>query len=76
MSTWPLRFVHASDLHLKQSPHGLSDGPDHLREMLREAPYQAAGNVFDTAIVEEDDCVLLAGDIVNAKLGVRRDGVF
>ncbi len=76
MSTWPLRFVHASDFHLEQSPHGLSDVPDHLREMLLEAPYQAAGNVFDTAIVEEVDCVLLAGDIVNAKLAGPRALVF
>ncbi len=68
MSTWPLRFVHASDLHLEQPPCGLADVPDHLREMLLEAPYQAARCVFDTAVSEEVDFLLLAGDVVNPRM--------
>ncbi len=68
MSTWPLRLVHASDLHLEQPPYGLADVPDHLREMLLEAPYQAARRVFDTVVAEEVDFLLLAGDVVNPRM--------
>ncbi len=39
--------------------------PDHLRELLIEAPYQAAEQVFETALAEDADAVLLAGDVLN-----------
>src|SRR5688572_18235497 len=58
------RFLHASDFHLERPPAGLAELPDHLRELLIEAPYRAAGNVFDAAISNEVDFVLLAGDLV------------
>jgi hypothetical protein len=45
--------------------YGLADIPDHLRELLIEAPYQAAEQVFETALAEDVDAVLLAGDILN-----------
>ena len=34
--------------------------PDHLRELLIEAPYHAAEQVFETALAEDVDAVLLA----------------
>jgi DNA repair protein SbcD/Mre11 len=63
--TQPLRLVHASDLHLEQPLYGLPDVPDQLRELLVEAPYQAAEQVFETALAENADAVLLAGDVLN-----------
>jgi DNA repair exonuclease SbcCD nuclease subunit len=60
-----LRLVHASDLHLERPIHGLSQIPDHLRDLLIEAPYQAAEQVFETALAEGADAVLLAGDVLN-----------
>ena len=42
MSNWPFRFVHASDFHLEQPLCGVTDVPDHLRELFLEAPYAAA----------------------------------
>lgn len=60
-----LRLVHASDFHLELPLYGLAEIPDHLRETLIEAPYQAAEQVFETALAENADAVLLAGDIVN-----------
>jgi DNA repair exonuclease SbcCD nuclease subunit len=63
--TQPLRLVHASDLHLERPLYGLADVPDHLRELLVEAPYQAAEQVFETALAEDADAVLLAGDVLN-----------
>jgi DNA repair protein SbcD/Mre11 len=63
--TQPLRLVHASDLHLERPIYGLAEVPDQLRELLIEAPYQAAERVFETALAEDADAVLLAGDVLN-----------
>jgi DNA repair exonuclease SbcCD nuclease subunit len=60
-----LRLVHASDLHLELPLYGLAEIPDHLRELLLEAPFQAAERVFETALAENADAVLLAGDVLN-----------
>jgi DNA repair exonuclease SbcCD nuclease subunit len=61
----PIRLVHASDLHLEQPIYGLAEVPDHLRELLIEAPYQAAEQVFETVLAENADALLLAGDVLN-----------
>jgi hypothetical protein len=58
------RFLHASDFHLERPPGGLTEAPDHLRDLLIEAPYRAANNVFDAALNREVDFVVLAGDLV------------
>ena len=63
--TQPIRLVHASDLHLERPLYGLSEIPDHLRELLIEAPYHAAEQVFETALAEDVDGVLLAGDVLH-----------
>jgi DNA repair exonuclease SbcCD nuclease subunit len=63
--TQPLRLVHASDLHLERPIHGLAEAPDHLRDLLIEAPYQAAEQIFETALAEDADAVLLAGDVLH-----------
>ncbi len=39
--------------------------PDHLRDLFIDAPYQAASRVFDAAISERVDFVVLAGDILH-----------
>jgi hypothetical protein len=61
----PIRLVHSSDLHLEQPIYGLAEVPDHLRELLVDAPYQAAERVFETALAENADALLLAGDMLN-----------
>jgi exonuclease SbcD len=61
----PFRFLQASDFHLDQPPHGLAEAPDHLLELLADAPYRAATRVFDLALSEEVDFVLLAGGLVD-----------
>ena len=62
-----LRFLHAADLHLEQPPHGLAEVPDHLRDLLIDAPFQAAARVFENAIVEDVDFVVLSGDVLNPR---------
>jgi len=72
MSNWPFRFVHASDFHLELPPLGLAEVPDHLRELFLESPFTAAKQVFEAALAEEADFVVLSGGIVNvAEVGPR-----
>jgi hypothetical protein len=61
-----LRLVHASDFHLELPLFGLAEIPDHLRDALIEAPFQAAEQVFETALAEDADALLLSGDILDA----------
>jgi DNA repair exonuclease SbcCD nuclease subunit len=61
----PLRLVHASDLHLELPVYGLPEVPDHLRDLLVDAPYHAAEQVFETALAEDVDAVLLSGDVLD-----------
>jgi DNA repair exonuclease SbcCD nuclease subunit len=68
LMTRPIRLLHTSDLHLEQPVYGLAEVPEHLRELLIEAPYQAAEQVFETALAEDVDAVLLAGDVLNIDL--------
>ncbi len=70
------RFLHASDFHLERPPGGVSEAPDHLRELLVEAPYRAANNVFDAAVQHEVDFVLLAGDLVAPERSGPRGALF
>jgi hypothetical protein len=61
------RFLHASDLHLEQPLYGLTEVPDQLRDQLIEAPLQAASRLFETAILEDVDFVILAGDVIDPR---------
>ena len=61
----PLRFLHAADLHLDQPLTGLRDVPDHLRELMINAPYLAARRLFDTAVAENVAFVVLSGNLLD-----------
>lgn len=76
MSRPPLRFVHASDLHLERPLGGVAEVPEHLRELFLDAPFEAAAQVFETALSERVDALLLAGDIVDFDLVGPRAVVF
>jgi DNA repair exonuclease SbcCD nuclease subunit len=65
MSQAPLKFVHAGDLHLDRPLSGVAEIPEHLREAFLEAPYLAAEQVFETALTEGADALLLSGDVVH-----------
>lgn len=65
MSQVPFRFVHASDLHLERPLGGVSAVPEHLRELFLDAPLLAARQVFETAVTEGADALLLSGDVVD-----------
>lgn len=59
------RFLHASDFHLDQPPGGMAELPVDLIDPLIEAPYEAVDRVFDTALRERVDFVVLSGDIIH-----------
>lgn len=63
--TEKIKFIHSSDFQLDEPIRGLQQLPDCLLETLAEAPYLAAENVFDTAITEKVDFVLLSGGLCN-----------
>lgn len=67
MSEVAFRFLHAGDFHLEEPVHGPADVPDSLREIFIDAPYLAAQKVFDTAVAERVDFVLLSGDLLEPR---------
>jgi DNA repair protein SbcD/Mre11 len=60
-----IRFLHAGDFHLERPMGDLLDLPEHLKQALVDAPWKAAETLFETALVENVDFVLLAGDLLN-----------
>ncbi len=65
MSDQPVRFLHASDFQLDEPVRGLTELPDHLREVLIDSAYQSAERVFDTALAESVAFVCLAGNLLD-----------
>ncbi|MEM6329857.1 MAG: hypothetical protein AAF790_06375 [Planctomycetota bacterium] len=72
----PLRLVHSSDWRLERPLHGIAHIPEHLRKLMREAPFQAATRVVETALAENADALLLAGEILDVDLAGPRAVVF
>jgi len=62
-----IRFLHAADLHLEGAFRGLADAPTAVRDRLLEAPFLAAQRVFETALAENVDFVLLCGDVLRPR---------
>lgn len=60
-----IRFMHASDFHLERPLHDLLDIPDHLKNALVDAPWKAAEAVFEHAMMEQIDFLILSGDLLN-----------
>lgn len=59
------RFIHASDFHL-ESPLGELDMlPTHLHQEIVAAPANAAKLVFDAALSQKVDFLLLSGDLLH-----------
>ncbi len=59
------RFIHASDFHLDQPPGGLTYLPPELVEPLIEATYRSVDAIFDAAIRERVEFVVLSGDLIH-----------
>lgn len=59
------RFIHASDFHLERPLGDLDELPSHLHDAIASAPWKAAAAVFEAALVENVDFLILAGDLLN-----------
>ena len=60
-----LKFIHASDLHLDRPFAGVANPPNHIRSALIDSAYTAAEKIFDRAINERVDFILLSGDVAD-----------
>ncbi|MQS96282.1 metallophosphoesterase family protein [Companilactobacillus halodurans] len=58
-----MKFLHAADLHLDTPFVGISNFSKDLQKKLQESTYKATENLFETALKEKVDFVILAGDI-------------
>lgn len=65
MSGQHFRFLHAGGFALDQPLYGLAEIPDALAESLADAPFLAAQKVFDAAIEERVDFVVLNGELLD-----------
>ncbi len=72
----PFKFIHASDFHLDLPMKGLTEIPGHLVETLASAAYTSAQKVFDLAISERVDFVILSGDLYDSELSHARASAF
>ncbi len=59
------RFLHASNFQLDQPLRGLIEVPEPWHDSFVNAPYSSAERVFQAAVREEVDFVILSGDIVD-----------
>lgn len=60
---FPMKLIHAADLHLDSPMIGLARHEGAPIEQLRGATRRALANMVDAAIEQEADAVLLAGDL-------------
>ncbi len=72
----PFRFLHASDLHLDAPCHTADELPNHLIDLLVDAPLLAAAKVFDAALDQRVDFVILSGDVINPQSAAPREFLF
>ncbi|HZZ26636.1 MAG TPA: hypothetical protein VFE46_01410 [Pirellulales bacterium] len=72
----PFRFLHAADLHLSRPCQAAGELPEHLVDLLIDAPLRAAEKVFDAAINQHVDFVLLAGNVIDPRCSSPRELLF
>ncbi len=67
MSAEQFVFLHASDFRLEEPISLPGPVPDLLRDRVIEAPYRAAEAVFQQAIAEDVDFLILCGDLLDPR---------
>lgn len=65
MSGESFRFIHASDFHLETPLGDLDALPAHLRDAMADAPRRAATAVFEAALADNIDFLVLSGDLLS-----------
>ena len=64
----PLRFIHASDLHLERTIEGVTECPAHWEQRMLDVSQRAAERLFRKCLEEEVDFLILSGNVLNANL--------
>jgi len=64
----PLRFVHASDLHLDRTIEGVVECPLHWEQRMLDISKRAAQRLFQKCLEEDVDFLILSGNVLNANL--------
>lgn len=65
MSGESFRFIHAGDFHLETPLSDLDTLPPSLKEAIVSAPRTAAAAVFEAALAENIDFLVLTGDLLS-----------
>lgn len=65
MPSESFRFIHASDFHLESPLGDLDSLPQHLKDVMADAPRRAASAVFEAALVDNVDFLVLSGDLLS-----------
>lgn len=65
MSGESFRFIHSSDFHLETPLGDLDQLPSHLRDAMARATRDAVTSVFDAALAENIDFLVLSGDLLH-----------
>ena len=63
----PLRFIHASDLHLERTLEGVAECPPHWEQRMLDVSKRAAQRLFQKCIDEEIDFLILSGNVLHAQ---------
>ena len=64
----PLRFIHASDLHLERTIEGVAECPAHWEQRMLDISKRAAERLFQECLDNEIDFLILSGNVLNANL--------
>ena len=64
----PLRFIHASDLHLERTIEGVTECPVHWEQRMLDISRRTAERLFQKCIEEKIDFLILSGNVLNASL--------
>jgi len=71
-----VRFIHAADIHLDSPLRGLSAYQDAPAEQLRGATREAFSQLVTTAIEEQVDFMVIAGDLYDGDWPDFNTGLF
>ncbi len=71
-----MKFIHAADIHLDSPLKGLETYDDAPVDEIRGATRRAFDNLIESAIAEEVDFVLIAGDLYDGDWKDYRTGLF
>ena len=69
------RFIHAADIHLDSPLKGLDQIDGRIAERIRRAPRDALIALVDSAIQEQVDFLVIAGDLYDGKLDKAKTGL-